>query len=107
VFRRPRGEGQGENAGENREGGNEHGGPGWRVLLAQAVDEFNASLHASGSAFACALEEDEAGFVLQFRRTAEGGEDPEIEEELLDPTEFPKWLARLRSRLGILMDQSA
>ena len=107
LLRRRRGEREGGEAEANPEGQKDRGEQRWRALLGQAVEDLNASLRASGAAFACALEEDEAGFILRFRRAGEPGEAQEIEEEILDPAELPRWLARIRSHLGILVDQSA
>ena len=80
---------------------------GWAEMLREAVEELNASLLRAGAPFRCSLEEDEGGLVFQVRR--EGGQPgpPEVEEEILDPAELPRWLARIRSRLGVLIDEKA
>lgn len=107
LLRRRGGQRQGGETGANPEEEKERGEHAWRALLEHAVEDLNASLRASGAPFACALEEDEAGFILRVRREGEPGEATEIEEEVLAPAELPKWLSRIRSRLGILVDQSA
>ncbi|MBI5443543.1 MAG: hypothetical protein HY900_20325 [Deltaproteobacteria bacterium] len=85
----------------------------WRELLAGSVAELNESFQASQAPFRCALEEDEAGVSLRLFRLAEDGSVsapeglPEEIEEHLELAELPRWLARLRSRLGIVVDERA
>jgi hypothetical protein len=105
LRRRPR-KGEEEESGTSPEGGKDRGDPGWRSLLETAVQELNDSFRDAKVPFSCTLEEDEDGFTLQVRPWGDGG-DPGVEEELLEPADLPQWLARLRSRLGILVDRTA
>lgn len=77
----------------------------WRELLATAVDELNEAFREGGAAFRCTLEEDESGLCLHVHRTGGQGPGPSDVEEVLDPADLPRWLARLRTRLGLLVDQ--
>ena len=106
VFRRRRGESSEEKASE--EGGREAGGEeAWRSLLEEAVEELNRSFEQAGVPFTCLLDEDEEGLFLHVRREGEDGSEQDVEEELLDPADLPQWLGRLRTRLGILLDEKA
>lgn len=84
----------------------------WRLLLEQAVVDLNSSFRQAGIPFSCTLEEDRAGFCLRvLRLTGEGSPGTssieEVEEEALTPADLGRWLIRLRSRLGILVDETA
>jgi hypothetical protein len=85
----------------------------WRELLSGSVAELNASLERSGAPFRCALEEDDTGLSLRVFHLAEDGSAPPLDplaeevEEHLDPADLPRWLERLRSRLGIVVDERA
>lgn len=98
---------------EERSGqeGGEDRGPGaeeaWRTLLTQAVDELNASFRSAGAPFACALEEDAEGMFLRVRRHGDAGASQDVEEEVLEPQELPRWLHRIRVGLGLLVDETA
>ncbi len=106
VRRRP-GEAEGEETGENSAERKDQRDSAWRALIEEAVRELDASLRAAGAPFTCGLEEDEDGLILQVRRHRREGVAPEVEEEYLEPTDLPEWLARIRSRLGILVDETA
>lgn len=99
-------------SGEDRSGAEEGGGRDreaatWRELLQEAVADLNASFQRSGAPFACALEEDAQGYSLVVKRVGDGDTGEPIEEEILEPSELPQWLARIRTRLGILVDEKA
>ncbi len=79
----------------------------WEGLLEDAVGELNAAFRRDGVPFTCVLEEDDRGFSLSILREGDGSAPREVEEEFLDPTELPRWLARLRLRLGLLVDETA
>jgi hypothetical protein len=108
VFRRgPRREGEPESpitaAGSTRDDRDTR----WRRLLEAAVGELNATLRKAGAPYVCHLEEDEAGFLLKvIHRDGEPLEEgPDEVDEVLEPEELPAMLARLRTRLGILVDE--
>lgn len=81
----------------------------WRLLLEQAVVDLNSSFRQAGIPFSCTLDEDRAGFCLRvLRLTGDHSEETSsIEEEALTPADLGRWLIRLRSRLGILVDETA
>jgi hypothetical protein len=80
----------------------------WEDVLEEAVEEMNAALQRAGAPFTCNLEEDEHGFCLSVLRKGSGGEaEYAIEEEVLAPGDLPRWLLRLRLRLGLLVDETA
>ena len=84
----------------------------WREMLRQAVDDLNDAFRRSGAAFLCALDEDESGFCLRVFRLGAGGPGSDamaegVDEEVVNPEELPLWLSRLRSRLGLLVDETA
>lgn len=103
VFRR-RAPARGEASEEARGSGDE---AGWRALLAEAVAELDDAFERAGTPWRCRLEEDEEGFVLRVSRpSADQAPGPADEvEEVLDPADLPAWLARLRARLGLLVDE--
>jgi hypothetical protein len=85
----------------------------WRELLERAVAELNEEFRKHRTPYACRLHEDDTGFLLRVLRldtphprleTPEGPSE-EISEELLEPSDLPAWLARLRAGLGILLDR--
>jgi hypothetical protein len=111
VFRRrPPAEGTEH---EENSGSAEESDARWRQLLGQAVEELNESFGHSGVPFLCSLDEDEGGFSLKISRipgpgeTAGAEDAPEGVEEAVEPADLPRWLARLRARLGILVDEKA
>jgi hypothetical protein len=71
------------------------------------VDELNASFRSAGAPFACALEEDAKGLSLRVRRHGDAGAGEDVEEEVLEPHELPRWLHRIRVGLGLLVDETA
>lgn len=79
----------------------------WEELLKDAVGELNASFQRDGVPFTCVLEEEDQGFSLSVVREGDGGAARAVEEEFLAPAELPRWLARLRLRLGLLVDETA
>lgn len=79
----------------------------WRVLLEDAVEQLNASFGRSAIPFLCVLEEDENGLSLRIRREGEDGSTETVDEEILERSEFPRWLERIRSQLGLLVDETA
>ncbi len=93
-----------------REGPGEEEPSGWRALLTAAVAELNEAFAKGAAPFSCVLEEDRRGLSLRILHLSEDGspvapQGPVEEiEEFLDPAELPRWLARLRSHLGILVD---
>ncbi|MEW6489115.1 MAG: hypothetical protein AB1578_14505 [Thermodesulfobacteriota bacterium] len=93
------------------EEGGEDRGPGgeetWRTLLTQAVDDLNASFRSAGAPFACALEEDAEGLFLRVRRHGDAGAGEDVEDEVLEPQDLPRWLHRIRVGLGLLVDETA
>jgi hypothetical protein len=107
FFRRRRREGEGEEAGREGENRDERDEAKWRALLEEAVEELNTAFRDAGVPTSCALEEDEHGLCLHVRRHGSGGASEELEEEVLDPADLPKWLARIRTRLGLLVDERA
>ncbi len=78
----------------------------WGELLEASVDELNRAFEGAGAPFRCHLEVDEGGLSLVVRRTDGDPGEGEV-EEALSPADFPQWLGRLRSRLGLLVDQRA
>jgi len=105
LRRRPPREESEENPDERGEGQEEDA---WRALLLEAVEDLNASFRRASVPFFCELDEDEAGYTLHVRREGAGGEVPsELEEETLDPRDLPRWLARIRTGLGLLVDETA
>lgn len=103
ARRRPRREPEKEGQDPGKEGGEDSA---WRELLEEAVAELNQAFRDRHVPFLCSLDEDPTGFCLHVRRTdAVGGED--AAEELIDPAELPQWLSRLRTRLGLLVDETA
>ncbi len=80
--------------------------PPWSEVLEQAVADLNAAFRQAGAPFTCSLEEDDAGYTLIVRAEGAAGSTQEI-EEVLEPSEFPRWLSRLRARLGVLVDETA
>ncbi len=79
----------------------------WRTLLAEAVDDLNASFRRAGAPFLCVLDEDESGYTLHVRREGADGPFEELEEEPLAPQDLDRWLARIRAGLGLLVDEKA
>ncbi len=85
----------------------------WFELLSAAVAELNEALQRSRAPFACTFEEDERGLSLRVFHLAEdgspvsSGESPEEIDVSLDPADLPVWLARLRSHLGVVVDERA
>jgi hypothetical protein len=84
----------------------------WLELLSVAVAELNETFQKAAAPFSCRIEEDGAGLSLRIYPLAEDGatkafSEFEEREEYLDPAEFPKWLDRLRSMLGIVIDERA
>lgn len=105
LRRRPSREEGEENPEERGEGQEEDA---WRALLLEAVDDLNASFRRASVPFLCELEEDEAGYTLHVRREGDAeGVPTELEEEILDPRDLPRWLARIRTGLGLLVDETA
>jgi hypothetical protein len=111
FFRRRRGGGEGEGDQERdeatRDSGEHKDESKWRTALEQAVEDLNSSFRDAGVPMVCALEEDEHGLCLHIRRHGSDGTSEAVEEEVLDAADFPKWLARIRSRLGLLVDERA
>jgi len=102
LRRRPQQEGAGEDAsGDNREE------EAWRTLLVEAVEDLNASFLRAAVPFLCVLDEDEAGYTLHVRRQGPGAEPADVEEETMEPQDLPRWLARIRTGLGLLVDETA
>lgn len=79
----------------------------WEELLQAAVAELNAAFRDGGVPFRCELEEDAQGFSLSIRRQGDGSPPGDVEEVVLSPAELPRWLARLRLRMGLLVDETA
>ena len=105
VLRRRDQEAEGETEQEREgEGSTERS---WRQLLENAVGELNDAFRRSGVPFHCLLEEDAQGLCLHVRREGDDGVAEEVEEEVLAPSELPHWLTRFRTRLGILIDETA
>jgi hypothetical protein len=101
--RRPRGEG--DDAERGAEGSLEE--DAWRALLVEAVADLNAAFQRAAVPFLCVLDEDEAGYTLHVRREGAGEAPAELEEETLEPRDLPRWLARIRTGLGLLVDETA
>lgn len=81
----------------------------WAALLESAVAELNASFLRSQAPWSCRLEEDQAGLLLRVihKDAAEGPDSmPEEVDEVMEPADLPAWLARLRARLGLLIDET-
>lgn len=104
LRRRPRDETRDGDRGPEQDGGGRE--DAWRELLEQAVAELNRSFESARVPFVCTLDEDPAGFSLHVRRTDAAAGGTEEVEELLEPAELPRWLARLRIRLGLLVDRT-
>ena len=103
--RRPRREEEPRVPAGAEDGREEH----WRELLEAALEELNEAFRRSGAAYACHLEEDEAGFLLKVVRQGGpplSGISDEV-DEALEPADLPVWLGRLRARLGLLVDEIA
>lgn len=79
----------------------------WEELLGQAVEELNAAFRQARVPFTCTLEEDEHSICLCVRREGDGPTAHAVEEEVLAPGDLPRWLLRLRLRLGLLVDETA
>ncbi len=79
----------------------------WREVLAQAVDELNRAMEEAGLPHRVRLVEDAEGFLLHVSTGADGPHPALEAEELLDPADLPRWLGRLRARLGLLVDETA
>ncbi len=105
VFRRrPR---RGEEGGEQEDRGSaEDRWAAWREALAVAVEELNRALEAEGLATRFRLVEEEAGLGLEVTGLPPGANLPPL-PEALDPGDLPAWFARLRTRLGLLLDRRA
>ncbi len=105
VFRRrPR---KGEEGAEEERREAEERLARWREALTRAVDELNRAMEEAGLPHRVRLVEDSEGFLLHVSTGAEGAQPPLEAEELLDPADLPRWLARLRARLGLLVDETA
>lgn len=98
-----------ETEGETEQEREEQSSPGgsWHQLLEKAVAELNDAFRHAGVPFNCLLEEDAQGFCLHVRREGDDGVAEEVEEEILSPSDLPQWLRRFRTRLGILVDETA
>ena len=81
----------------------------WEELLGSAVEELNVAFEQAGVPFTCTLGEDEHSMWLTVSRQSSGheGEPLALDEEVLEPADLPRWLARLRLRLGLLVDETA
>lgn len=79
----------------------------WRSLLEEAAGELNASFRVAGAPWHCHIEEDDDGFLLKVMRQGADSSAGDAEEidEALEPADLPAWLARLRLRLGLLVDE--
>jgi hypothetical protein len=104
LFRRREGEEPDDRRSPQEEEAND---AAWEQLLEDAVAELNASFREDGVPFTCVLEEDEQGLSLSILRDGDGTPPREVEEAVLAPAELPSWLARLRLRLGLLVDETA
>ena len=116
VFRRRETAYEEEGGGEQREDHESSSDreAAWRRLLNEAVEELNGSFRQSGVPFSCTLEEDDTGFCLRVFRQLHNQESEgaaavaeEVEEEVVEPSQLPLWLTRIRSRLGLLLDEKA
>ena len=79
----------------------------WREVLTQAVDELNRAMEEAGLPHRVRLVEDAEGFLLHVSTGADGPHPALETDELLDPADLPRWIARLRARLGLLVDETA
>ena len=79
----------------------------WEELMESAVDELNTSFEQAGVPFTCTLGEDQHSMWLTVNRQNEDGGGESVEEEVLEPADLPRWLSRLRLRLGLLVDETA
>ncbi len=104
VFRRRRGPAE-EETGAGGEDAEERLRR-WREALQEAVEELNAELAAAGLPHRVRLGEDREGFWLHVTGFPPGAPPLRV-DELLDPADLPRWLARLRTRLGLLVDETA
>ncbi|WP_025322498.1 hypothetical protein [Deferrisoma camini] len=105
VFRRRPRRGE-EEGGEQDRDSAEDRWAAWREALADAVEELNRALEAEGVATRFLLVEEEAGLGLEVTGLPPGANLPPL-PEALDPDDLPAWFARLRTRLGLLLDRRA
>lgn len=101
VFRRRRGE-------EEEERGEETADrwAAWEAALAEAVEELNRHLEAAGSAVRAQLAEEEGSLFLTLSGLP-GALPSALPAVPLDPADLPRWFGRLRSHLGLLVDETA
>ncbi|GAB6063019.1 hypothetical protein [Deferrisoma palaeochoriense] len=101
VFRRRREE-QGEEGGEEAA----DRWAAWEEALAEAVEELNRDLEAQGSGVRVHLAEEEGSLFLTLTGLPGALPSP-LPSAPLDPADLPRWFARLRSHLGLLVDETA
>lgn len=104
VFRRRRGPAQEETGAEGED--TEERLRRWREALQEAAQELNAELAAAGLPHRVQVGEDPEGFWLHVTGFPPGTPSLRVDEPL-DPADLPRWLARLRTRLGLLVDETA